>query len=114
MAKNKTPLIIRTDDSQWATDVAKPEGTDLVLVLFTAEWCNPCEQLRPVLQAVAEKHPEIRVFDYDMDHAHKEAEHYNVSAIPTLLLFKNGVTVGHTSGHQSVGSLEAFLARCTT
>ncbi len=69
-----------------------------VLVDFWASWCGPCKMLSPVLDKIANEHPEIKVCKVNVDEEESLSEKFNVMSIPTLLVFKNG-----TLAKQSVG-----------
>jgi thioredoxin 1 len=63
-----------------------------VLVDFWAEWCEPCRTLAPIVDLVAEQHSgAARVFKLNVDHSPVVMERYGVQAIPTLILFQDGV-----------------------
>ncbi|MBE7030985.1 MAG: thioredoxin [Ruminococcaceae bacterium] len=72
-------------------DSAKP-----VLVDFYAEWCGPCRMLAPVMEEVAQEVGEDAVVcKLDIDQARELAVEYEVTSVPTLMLFQNG-TVAET------------------
>ncbi|MER5961266.1 thioredoxin domain-containing protein [Streptomyces sp. NPDC002057] len=65
-----------------------------VLVKFTAEWCGPCRQLRPVLAAIAKEEAErLRVVEIDVDRNPETTLRYGVLATPTLMVFRAGEPV---------------------
>ncbi|MFJ3580878.1 thioredoxin family protein [Streptomyces sp. NPDC090127] len=70
-------------------------GAELpVLVKFTADWCGPCRQLKPVLQAVAEEERgRLKIVQIDVDHNPETTIRYGVLATPTLMLFTAGEPV---------------------
>lgn len=57
-----------------------------VLLDFWAAWCGPCSMLSPVVEELAEEHPEISFGKVNVDEAPELAQRYQISAIPTLLL----------------------------
>ena len=65
------------------------EGT--VLVDFFATWCGPCKMLSPVLEEVANENPNLKVLKIDVDEVGELAARFGIQAIPTLMLFKNGL-----------------------
>jgi thioredoxin 1 len=74
---------------------------------FTAAWCGPCKTLKPVLAALATeygKHVEIVEIDTEEDPV--AAQRYNVRAMPTIVLERDGVEVGRVVGARP----RAFLA----
>ena len=78
-----------------------------VLVDFWATWCGPCRMIAPVLEEVAKERPDITVCKVDVDEERELALEYNVSSIPTLLVFRDGKVV-----NQSIGAVpkERILA----
>ena len=80
-----------------------------VLLDFWAAWCGPCSMLSPVVEELAEEHPEISFGKVNVDEAPELAQRYQISAIPTLLLFRDGEPVDVSVGVQSKAELEAFV-----
>ncbi|MFE0644150.1 thioredoxin family protein [Streptomyces sp. NPDC058877] len=65
-----------------------------VLVMFTAPWCGPCRQLKPVLGAIAEEEAgRLRIVQIDVDRNPETSLRYGVLATPTLLAFRAGEPV---------------------
>lgn len=80
-----------------------------VLLDFWAAWCGPCTMLSPVVEELAQEHPEISFGKVNVDEVHELAQRYQISAIPTLLLFKDGQPVDMSVGVKSKAELENFL-----
>ena len=80
-----------------------------VLVDFWAKWCGPCKMLAPVVEELAAEHPEISLAKVDVDECPELAMGYRVSAIPALMLFKDGKVAAQTVGFQPKEALEALL-----
>ncbi len=80
-----------------------------VLVDFWATWCGPCHMLSPLVEELAQSHPEIDFAKVDVDRAPELAQRYQISAIPTLLLFRDGEVADRSVGVRSMRELEDFL-----
>lgn len=61
-----------------------------VLVDFWASWCGPCRMLSPIIDEIAEEHPEIKVCKINIDDEAELAIRHGVMSVPTLMIFKNG------------------------
>ncbi|MCI5500093.1 MAG: thioredoxin [Vescimonas coprocola] len=80
-----------------------------VLLDFWASWCGPCTMLSPVVEELAQEHPEISFGKVNVDEVPELAQRYRISAIPTLLLFRDGEPVDMSVGVKSKAELEDFL-----
>lgn len=84
------------------------EGT--TLVDFYADWCGPCRMLAPVLEKVAtEVKGKAQVAKLDVDNSQRVASTFNVTSIPTLILFQNGKEVGRIVGLKDADTLKKFV-----
>ncbi|GAA2779762.1 thioredoxin family protein [Streptomyces showdoensis] len=85
--------LAQVTDADFDTEVLGA-GTP-VLVKFTAQWCGPCRQLKPVLGAIAAEVGEerLRIVEMDVDHNPLTTVRYGVLGTPTLLVFDRGEPV---------------------
>ena len=72
-----------------------------VLLDFWATWCGPCRMMSPVVDEIAEEHPEFRVGKVNVDEQGGLATQFRIMSIPTLMVFKNGEKTGTLVGVQS-------------
>lgn len=74
--------------------------TDLpLLVDFSAPWCGPCRMMEPILDQVsAQMKQQLQVVKINTDNYPELASQYQVHALPTLVLFKNGQPVDRVEG----------------
>lgn len=98
-----------TNINQNNFDEQVAQSSSPVLVDFWAAWCGPCAMLSPVVEELAQEHPEIAFGKVNVDEAPELAQKFQVSAIPTLVLFKDGKPVDASVGVKSKAELEAFL-----
>lgn len=61
-----------------------------VLVDFFATWCGPCKMLSPIVDEIADEHPEVKVCKLDIDANTELAIQYGVMSVPTLVVFEGG------------------------
>lgn len=81
-----------------------------VLVDFWAEWCMPCRLLAPVIDEVADEFDgKVKVGKVDTDANRETAVNYQISAIPTVILFKGGEVVKKFVGLTSKEDLAEAL-----
>ena len=81
-----------------------------VLVDFYADWCGPCKAMSPVIQEVARTtQGQARVIKVDIDKSVAAAQAYQVQAVPTFIIFKNGSIVWRHSGMIDKNTLANLL-----
>ena len=61
-----------------------------VLVDFNADWCGPCQMLKPTIEQLAEERDDIKIVSVNIDENDDLAYDYDVSSIPCLVVFKEG------------------------
>jgi thioredoxin 1 len=81
-----------------------------VLVDFWAEWCGPCKQLGPTIDELANDFVgKVKVGKMDTDANHEAAVKYQINAIPTIIIFKNGQVAKRLVGFKHKPELAAAL-----
>ena len=66
------------------------ESDKPVLLDFWASWFGPCRMVLPIIDEIAEEHPEYKVCKVNVDEEGELAEKFGVMSIPTLFAIKNG------------------------
>jgi thioredoxin 1 len=85
-------------------------GDRPVLVDFFAEWCGPCKAMSPAITSIGKDvQGKARVLKLDIDRNQAMSMQYNVQAVPTFIIFKNGAPVWRHSGMVDKGSLQQKL-----
>ena len=82
----------------------------LVLVDFYATWCGPCKALAPVVEELAGQYAgKIKFFKINVDEAQALSQRFDIQAIPTLLLVKDGKVTDTFVGLPGANVLKARL-----
>jgi len=80
------------------------------LVDFYATWCPPCKAAAPIVEEIAAEYKgKLVVGKVNTDESPKTAVKYKVSAIPTLIIFKNGLEVERMVGFRGKEALKAAI-----
>ena len=69
-----------------------------VLVDFWASWCGPCKMVSPIVDEIADEHPEIKVGKVNVDEEPELASAFQVMSIPSLFVIKDGKIANQTVG----------------
>jgi thioredoxin 1 len=81
----------------------------IVLIDFWAAWCGPCRSFAPVFERASEKHSDAVFAKVDTEDQQSLAERYGVSAIPTLIIYRDGIPVFGQAGAVPEPVLEDLL-----
>lgn len=82
----------------------------VTLVDFWAKWCGPCKMLAPVLEVVEKDLEQVKFVKVDVDENEELSDKYQISTIPTLLIFKDGKVVDTLVGFMPKDSLKAKIS----
>src|SRR6201990_2094579 len=88
--------IIEVTDTSFQAEVLEAETP--VLVDFWAPWCGPCRVVAPALEEIAGERDDLRIVKLNVDDNQQTAVQYQVLAIPTMILFRNGQEVKRIQG----------------
>lgn len=90
--------VITVNKENFQKEIMESDRT--VLVDFWASWCGPCRMVSPIVDEIAEEHPEIKVCKINVDEEGELASQFGVMSIPSLFVIKGGKVT-----NQSVGAL---------
>jgi thioredoxin 1 len=85
------------------------ERQGITFVDFWATWCGPCRAFAPVFEKTAEKNPDIVFGKVDTEQQPELAASFGISAIPTLMIFKDGIPVFGQPGALPEKALEELV-----
>ncbi|WP_342264031.1 thioredoxin [Spiroplasma endosymbiont of Clivina fossor] len=99
-------MVIKTDVSKF--DQVIKSGK--VIVDFYADWCGPCKMLAPIFEQLSDEMKEVSFVKVDIDESQELAQRFDISSIPTLLIFDAGQLKRTLNGYKSKEELKTALS----
>jgi thioredoxin 1 len=99
-------LALTTDKFKEA--IEKP---GIVFIDWWAEWCGPCRAFAPIYEKVSDANPDVTFAKIDADKEQQLASAFAIRAIPTLMIFRDGVPLFAQPGAVSQSDLEELLSK---
>ncbi len=104
------PWIVDAGDADFA-EIAEKAAIP-VLVDFWAPWCGPCRMVSPALAELAtERRGKIKLVKVNVDESPRLQQRFEVQAIPTLMVIRDGKVVARQAGAAPVAALRSWLDR---
>ena len=94
-------------DNNFQAEVLESEQP--VLVDFWAPWCGPCRVVAPILEEIAAEREDLKIVKLNTDENIQTASEYQILAIPTLLVFRNGQVAKRIQGAMPKKRLQAEI-----
>lgn len=86
------------------------ESSDKVVIVdFFATWCGPCKMLTPVFEELSNSMTDVDFVKVDIDQSLSIAQKYNITSVPTMMIFKNGEPVDTIMGFVPKQNIENKL-----
>lgn len=102
-----------THKDQWNRIMDEVDLSVPIVAKCSAEWCGPCRALAPKFDELAKKYKGLAAFiEVDIEEVSEVAEKFDISSLPTILIFHGGKEVKRTIGGGSlvINEIESFLA----
>ena len=98
---------VQVTENNFAATIQK----GIVLLDFWAGWCGPCRAFAPVFEAAALRHPDVVFGKVDTEAEPGLGAAFQVSAIPTLMVLRDGVLLAAQPGAMGAAALDELVAR---
>lgn len=99
-------MLLKLNEQNFANEIL---NSSAALVDFYADWCGPCKMIAPIVEEIANERTDITVGKINVDESPALAMKYNVSSIPTLIVFKNGIELNRIVGYRPKEDILAKL-----
>jgi thioredoxin 1 len=79
------------------------------VLYFTADWCNPCKKVKPIVEDLNREQINAKFFIINVDTELEMVEDFEVQTVPTFILISNNVEIARVSGAKTRKELENFI-----
>ncbi|MCI5146348.1 MAG: thioredoxin, partial [Candidatus Electrothrix sp. AR3] len=87
------------------------KGENIKVMKFYADWCPPCNAMKPEYEQVKKIYPYIVFEEIDFDQDKAKIAQYNIRSIPVVITSKNGKETGRNAGYMSRNDLVKFIEK---
>ena len=99
--------VIEVNAENFESEVLQSEIP--VLADFNADWCGPCQAMKPVLENLAAETPGFKIVSINIDDEADLADEYDVLSIPCLVVFKGGTETDRLIGKTDPDSIRKLM-----
>lgn len=94
------------NDENFASTIAQ----GVTLVDFYADWCGPCRMIAPLVEELSQElEGQATIAKVDIENAQKVTSQFDVTSIPTLIVFKDGVEASRVIGLHDKEALKKMI-----
>jgi thioredoxin 1 len=79
------------------------------VLYFTADWCNPCKKVRPIVEELNREQIIAKFFMIDADIENEMVSDFGVKSVPTFVLIRDNKEVSRTTGAKTKEELLSFI-----
>ena len=79
------------------------------VLYFTADWCNPCKKVRPVVDEINREYSDAKCITIDADTELELVEKFGIKSVPTFILIDDGKEVSRTTGAKTKEELLSLI-----
>lgn len=79
------------------------------VLYFTADWCNPCKKVRPIIEELNREQIIAKFFMIDADIENEMVSDFGVKSVPTFVLIRDNKEVSRTTGAKTKEELLSFI-----
>ena len=80
-----------------------------MILYFTADWCNPCKQTKPIVEELNREQIMAKFFIIDVDSEIEMAKDFEIRSVPTFVVMKNNLEIHRTTGAKTRQQLEELI-----
>ena len=80
-----------------------------MILYFTADWCNPCKQTKPIIEELNREQIMAKFFIIDVDSEIEMAKDFEIRSVPTFVVMKDNLEIHRTTGAKTRQQLEELI-----
>ena len=80
-----------------------------MILYFTADWCNPCKQTKPIVEELNREQIMAKFFIIDVDSEIEMAKDFEIRSVPTFVVMKDNLEIHRTTGAKTRQQLEELI-----